>query len=576
MRDEQLREELAAWLRPVQQAPAPDVSVIRRRLRRRRARKTITGTVLCALGAGAVALVHVTAGSAPSMVGPGPVSAPPCSGSQLRVDPVAVRVPSNAFSNELLPTTDLLRIRNTGRAACSLEGWPNLAVSAPRAMRAVPVSYGTVSLRPTRRGPVSRVVEPTQVVLPPHTQAAATVTVTYPLAGVGCASAAWSVTPPHSSRPTLVRRSQISGMRQVRLEICQSSTIEVSPVYPAAVPVTQNYPAKAPRQSPASVSTSPPTAGAGPQAAPYFLAFDGFRPRVAVVHDWRTGRITAVIRLPGIEQGFAAAGDDRTFVVAVGSAGGDRFYQLVLSQQGTLAAPLTPLPLPPMPFAGAPFAVSDDGSELALALAQPGNAAEDDEIMVISLVTGSVHVWRSPDPGSVSGMSWADPGSSPATAWAANNRLLFGWTDNRAGRAARRRSGLRLLDTTAPGTNLLASRLLIPASVRVGGLTGLAYPLINSAGTVVFATMVTHAHGNPRAAVVEFSATTGRPLGIVTPLVGESGMGTWCGALWVNPSGSRALAACRVQGEISQGRFTPEDLHFPPGNFSHGTNYFAW
>ena len=574
MRDEQLREELAAWLRPVQQAPAPDVSVIRRRLRRRRARIAITSAVLCALAAGTVALVHVTAAPAPSMVGPGPVSAPPCSGSRLRVDPVAVRVPSNAFSNELLPTTDLLRIRNMGRAACSLEGWPNLSVAAPRAMRAVPVSYGTVSLRPTRRGPVSRVVEPTRVVLPPHTQAAATVTVTYPLAGVGCASAAWSVTPPHSSRPTLVRRSQISGTRQVRLEVCQSSTIEVSPVYPAAVPVTQNYPPSAPRQSPASVSTSPPTADAGPQSAPYFLAFDGFRPHKAVVHDWRTGRITAAIRLPGSELGFAAAGDDRTFVVAVDNGGGERFYQLLLSQQGTLDAPLTPLPVPPMPFAGAPFAVSNDGSELALALA-PTNAAQDDEIMVVSLVTGSVHTWRSPHPGGVSGMSWADPGSSPATAWAGNNRLLFDWTDAASG-AGRQRSGLRLLDTTAPGTNLLASRLLIPASVRVGGLTGLAYPLINSAGTVVFATMVTHAHGNPRAAVVEFSATTGRPLGIVTPLAGESGMGTWCGALWVNPSGSRALAACGVQGQISQGRFTPQYLHFPTGNFSHGSNYFAW
>jgi hypothetical protein len=572
MRDEQLREELVAWLRPVQQAPAPDVSVIRRRLRHRRARIAITSAALCALAAGTVALVHVTAAPAPSVIGPGPAALAPCGGMHLRAGWAAAPVVSHAASVDPVPITYLLEFRNTGRTACSLKGWPTFSSAAslvpgPRP----PVSYGTVSVS-MRGGLASRVVEPTRVVLRRGARAVAAVTVTYPPLRTGCGRPAWSVTPPYSSQSTLLPGP--SGGRGVPL-ICDHSTVVVSPVYPAAVPVTQNYPAKAPRQSPASVSTSPPTAGAGPQAAPYFLAVDGFRPRVAVVHDWRTGRVTAAIRLPGIEQGFAAAGDDRTFVVAVDNGGGERFYQLVLSQQGTLDVPLTPLPMPPMPFAGAPFAVSDDGSELALALA-PTNAAEDDEIMVVSLVTGSVHIWRSPDPGSVSGMSWADPGSSPATAWAGNNRLLFGWTDNRAGLAARQRSGLRLLDTTAPGTNLLSSRLLIPASVRVGGLTGLAYPLINSAGTVVFATMGTHARGNPRAAVVEFSATTGRPLGIVTPLVGESGMGTWCGALWVNPSGSHALAACGVQGQISQGRFTPEDLHFPPGNFSHGSNYFAW
>ncbi len=576
MRDEQLREELAAWLRPVQQAPAPDVSVIRRRLRHRRARIAVTGAVLCALAAGTVALVHATAAPAPSVIGPGPAALAPCSGMRLRAGWAAAPVVNNAASVDPVPITYLLEFRNTGRVACWLQGWPKLSRQGPagsRAPRAMVVSYGTVSVSMKGRGLASRVVEPTRVVLRPGAPAVAAVTVSYPPILAACFRSAWSVTPPNTSGSTLVPGP--SGGRGVPL-ICNHSTIVVSPVYPAAVPVTQNYPATAPRQSPASVSTSPPTAGAGPQAAPYFLAVDGFRPRVAVVHDWRTGRVTAAIRLPGIELGFAAAGDDRTFVVAADNGGGERFYQLVLSQQGTLNAPLTPLPVPPMPFAGAPFAVSDDGSELALALA-PTNAAQNDEIMVVSLVTGSVHIWRSPDPGSVKGMSWADPGSSPATAWAGNNRLLFGWTDNRAGRAARQRSGLRLLDTTAPGTNLLASRLLIPASVRVGGLAGLAYPLINSAGTIVFATMGTHAgSSSAQAAVVEFSAATGRPLGIVTPLVGESGMGTWCGALWVNPSGSHALAACGVQGEISQGRFTPEYLHFPTGNFSHGSNYFAW
>jgi hypothetical protein len=344
------------------------------------------------------------------------------------------------------------------------------------------------------------------------------------------------------------------------------------------VPITRNYPSAAPRQSPATVSTSPPTAGAGPRAAPYFVETLGPK---AVVTDWRTGRVTAVIRAPATApQGFtgvAGAGDDRIFVLAVGT-GPSRFYQLVLSQQGTQDQPLTPLPVPAGPNPGTPFAVSDDGSELALALPQRGATATD-EIMVVSLATGSVRTWRSPDPGEIYGLSWADPGSSPARAWAGHDRLLFGWNDTAPARqSARPRSGLRLLDTTAPGTSLLGSRLVIPASARVGALRmSFGSPLIAPGGTVVFVTMVSDAGGgNPQAAVVEFSATTGRPLGVVTPLAGESGFGTWCGALWADPSGKRALAVCGIGVQITGTRFARENLHFAVPNFSAGHNFFAW
>ena len=43
MRDDQLRDGIEAWLGPVQQAPAPDIGVIRRRLRRWRARLAAAG-----------------------------------------------------------------------------------------------------------------------------------------------------------------------------------------------------------------------------------------------------------------------------------------------------------------------------------------------------------------------------------------------------------------------------------------------------------------------------------------------------------------------------------------------------
>ena len=66
MRDDQLREGMEAWLGPVQQAPAPDIGVIRRRLRRRRARQAAAGTVACALAAAVVVtLAHGRAAAQP-------------------------------------------------------------------------------------------------------------------------------------------------------------------------------------------------------------------------------------------------------------------------------------------------------------------------------------------------------------------------------------------------------------------------------------------------------------------------------------------------------------------------------
>jgi hypothetical protein len=385
-------------------------------------------------------------------------------------------------------------------------------------MRAVPVSYGTLITRPARHGSTSRVVEPTEVVLPAQAQAAAMVTVTYPLDERNCSSAVWSVTPPQSDGPALVR----------------------------------------------------------PEAAPYFMVL---RQRNAVVYDWRTGQVTAIIRPPGTApQGFtgvAAAGDDRTFVLAAGT-GRSGFYEVALGRQGTVSQPLAQLPVPPVANVGTLFAISVNGTELALALPQAGGVATD-EIMVVSLVNGATHTWPSPDPGSVYALSWANPGGLPQEAWSGHPRLLFGWTDTApARRIARQRSGLRLLDPSSPGASLLGLHLLIPASVRAGALRTLNYPLIGSAGTVVFVTMTSHAGGNAQAAVVAFSVSTGRLLGVVMPLADEPGFGTWCGALWSDPSGGHALAACGAQGETTGTHFTREKLHFPAPNFSSGNNFFAW
>jgi hypothetical protein len=71
MDDDDLREEFADWLRPVREAAPPGTPVIRRRLRRRRARNTAVGTVFLAGAAGIAVIVHLAPTTPRPAPGPG-------------------------------------------------------------------------------------------------------------------------------------------------------------------------------------------------------------------------------------------------------------------------------------------------------------------------------------------------------------------------------------------------------------------------------------------------------------------------------------------------------------------------
>jgi hypothetical protein len=312
-------------------------------------------------------------------------------------------------------------------------------------------------------------------------------------------------------------------------------------------------------------------ASAGPATAPYFvtLAF-GKLDVPAVVTDAVTGKVLGTVHPPAGGMRFvsaAAAGDDRTFILAAeGASPATRFYELRLGPGGE-PRPLALLPVPAVAF-GDELAVSADGLRLAIATGTAGNG----HIEVVSLPTGTVRVWESSDRGSATSLSWA------GDRW-----LAFDWSDaSRAAQLARQRSGLRLLDTAAPGTDLMSSRLVVSQAARFGSFGGLTSPLITPDGSKVFATMVSGVPVNPMAEVVEFSARTGQASGAVTPPAGESGMGQWCGALWTDPSGQHLLAACGDvppggQGRIDNGHFTRMNLHVPTYNFSTPRESFiAW
>jgi len=285
-----------------------------------------------------------------------------------------------------------------------------------------------------------------------------------------------------------------------------------------------------------------------------------------VVTDAFTGEVLAVVHPPAGGTRFtgaAAAGDDHTFVLAAQSdAAATRFYELRLGPAGH-PRPLMPLPAPAIAN-GNTFAVSADGGKLAIATTTAKTAA----IAVVSLATRAVRLWRAPS------------GYATDLSWAGNRFIAFQWSDgSQSARVVPARSGVRVLDTAAPGGDLLASRLIIhqSAHTRLGNFTGLAYPLISADGSTLFATVLWGGPGNPRAEVVEFSARTGRALTVVAPPEGESGMGSWCGALWTDPSGSHATAVCAAQGRIDNGHFTASNLHAPTYNLSAPRDSFiAW
>ncbi len=310
-----------------------------------------------------------------------------------------------------------------------------------------------------------------------------------------------------------------------------------------------------------------PAANAAFSVAPYFVTIDSQRQgEPAIVTDALTGKVLASVSPPSGSTGFigvAAADDDHTFVLAAQSgASAVGFYELRLGPAGQ-PRPVVPLPVPTLAYGGA-FAVSADGSKLAIATATAKSAG----IEVVSLASRGVRAWDAPS-GHVTDLSWSG-----------NRSLAFLWWDGSdSTRVTRPRSGVRLLDTAAAGRNLLASRRVIDQSARtrLGTFTGVAYPLISADGSKVFATMLWGGPANPMAEVVEFSARTGRALKVVAPAAGESGVGSWCGALWSNPSGTRATAVCRSEGRIVGGRFTSRNLHAPAYQFSTPrVSFIAW
>lgn len=195
-----------------------------------------------------------------------------------------------------------------------------------------------------------------------------------------------------------------------------------------------------------------------------------------VIRDSASGRVTDRAKVlsdtvPAILN-VAAYPDDGAFLIGTTEWGangqpGYRFFRLRVSASGK-AGPLAELRSPALPegYHVQGFAVSPDGKLLAMSLLyiSPGDATQWlGEIRVIDLATGKTRAWTAPVhdghyfiPGPP---SWADGDRMLAFTWQVSKNLT---TTNTV------MHGVRLLDTSAPGGNLMDSRQIVSSRAVPG------------------------------------------------------------------------------------------------------------
>jgi hypothetical protein len=302
----------------------------------------------------------------------------------------------------------------------------------------------------------------------------------------------------------------------------------------------------------AAVTTAPPASTASRGMPPFYVVADHTRP-FAVVRASATGQPVSTVRLPsGTDPKLTqvtAAGDDRTFVLALFSLSrGTRFYELRITASGQ-AAGLTRLAVPPLPAreVADAIALTPGGTRLAVAIQFVGQQ-EHGQLEVITLASGAVRRWTTTRSGLPWDLSWD----------AAGRRLAFFWTGTGAGT-----DGLWLLDTRAPGTRLLSGRRLLPQTV---GPDQVQDALITPDARTIIASVTYNgttrvSRGTVVGGIVAISAQTRRPLHTLlaerAPYSSDAGWYiTSCLLPSIDGTGHHLLVSCDRFGRLDRGRFT--------------------
>jgi hypothetical protein len=294
------------------------------------------------------------------------------------------------------------------------------------------------------------------------------------------------------------------------------------------------------------------------------------RRQKAQIRATATGRVVAEITPPpdsaftmvatasGVGRYVLAA--QRTVVQLEGNVwylrlvGPIRFYKLRMSSSGQVSA-LSPLPFPALPADAdlSGLALTPDGRKLAVAL-RTGGPRPGPEIQVDTLATGAQRVWTWPGAQLV---AESLGGTGSALSWAADDSTLAFL------RQIDGQCRVRLLDTTAPGSSLAASRLALSLN-ETGNATSRRFShgrAVNNAVTssalltpdgskIVVATVTQTMHPlTSEFAFTEFSSRTGKVVAV---------LGRWRfvrrwpqqeqAVLWTNADGSTLLVLAHRPG----------------------------
>jgi hypothetical protein len=302
--------------------------------------------------------------------------------------------------------------------------------------------------------------------------------------------------------------------------------------------------------------------------------------QAAVVRSTLTGHVLATVTPPRPYRIFtwvSAAADDRTFVLAA-----QRYWPIGSGQAGlpaenrdnttpavfftmtfdpaTHTAKLARLVVPETISSGqlAGMTVSPDGTRLALDLRRSVQS-----IQVVTLATGAIRSW-----------AWQGGG------WIGNRKSfgqIFSWTADGTTLEFQQWSGgsnntmyIRLLDTTAPGTSLASSKIVL--TFPNGGAYGTNTLLTPDGTRIVTAT--------PQG-ITEFSARTGQP--ILSEDQFHLGMYGWQDVLWAGPGGQALVVfdprgkrtrygPGHILGVLTGNTFTP----IPYGTYQGTFLQIAW
>ena len=281
-----------------------------------------------------------------------------------------------------------------------------------------------------------------------------------------------------------------------------------------------------------------------------------------------------------------AAADDRSFIIGV--QGGQaptktgldlRLYRFAISAAGKPGhlTELAPAPMRNETTEG--IALSPDGKLLAVSLMRDSPADAVGAIQVLDLATGATRTWTAP------ARSAYIPGPP---SWADGSRVIaFTWLRSTQSGLMSAPRGIRLLDTAAPGGNLVAGTVIVPSGMAAAG--SIVSALITPGGRDVI--VVTWRDLTPQASthtvIVQFAelqAATGRlvrllhtrterydqvPFTTLQDSLGVLSLGSQDGTPWSRASSSAGLtsAAPTRAGSRRCPRSRPASTStLPPGN----------